>query len=384
MMRILIAPNSFKECADAVEITALFEENIKKILKEQNTGDFEIIGKPVSDGGDGFLEVFKSNFTSEEIIIELPDLTGRSVIKCPVLYSKELETVFVETAKIIGLNTVPADKRNPLKYNTGSIGILMKKIAGDEFAKSKRIREIVFGIGGTATNDLGIGVASEFGLQLFEAKNKELSPLPGKFIKAEKILFDHPAYPFKLKVIADVNNPLTGISGAATIYAPQKGADKDDIELLETGTKNILRLLKPDEIKISKLSGAGGGLAAGFELFFGAEIISSKDFILNYLGVNRKLKPEFVITGEGSFDSQSFFSKAASVIIDEFRTSSKILICAGKISDDCVNLNDKNIELFELNRLFNSKEESIKNIRSGIEKASGYFVNKILKSGVNK
>jgi glycerate kinase len=257
------------------------------------------------------------------------------------------------------------------------LGVLLKKIYADLSAGKIEFEKIIIGIGGTGTNDLGIGMACEFGMRLLDNNDRELIPVPLYFMNAEKVRFENPELPFVIEAVVDVTNPLLGSSGAAKTFAGQKGAAAEEIDYLERSFERLLNLLNAKE-RENSLSGAGGGLAAGLQLFFNAEIKTSRNFIVNDLGINSKNSNfEIVITGEGKFDDQSLFNKGAFVVIDEFReTDAKIFFVCGSSEIDPAN--EKRIEIVALEEFFKDKEESIEKIEQGLERAAQILAQKFV------
>jgi glycerate kinase len=299
---------------------------------------------------------------------------GISQINCPVGYSNKLKKIFIESAEVLGLKLIPVELRKPLFLNSRGLGQIIRQIQKDVLKNKLRVDEIVIGVGGTGTVDLGIGMMSQLGLKLFDEENNSLKEVPDNFNRITKIDWTKPSLPFKIKVIVDVDIPLFGNNGGIKIFGPQKGASLQEIEKLEEGFENIFNLMKFDKNIFH--SGAGGGLAAGINLFLEGKYITSKQFILDDLDLKMKEKLiyDIIITGEGRFDSQSKYNKGVTVILDEYRDiNAPVFIICGSTDD---NINNQEINLIELSKYFNSKEESIKNIEKGILLACKEIINK--------
>jgi len=367
MKKILIAPNSFKESADSVTISKYF----RKYLKVHK--NYKVIVKPLSDGGDGFLDVCAANFNLKKLHYFITTPFDESKFKCSAGYDEKNKTIYIESAKILGLNLIPSLKRNPVRLNSKGLGDLLKHILKDIEKDKIKADRIIIGIGGTGTNDLGLGAVSRLGLKLFDNSGNSLEILPQNFRSVEDFEWNKINLPFKIYCVVDVENPLLGESGASKMFARQKGASKYDIEIMEEGFSNLVNIFsKKGLIKDCKiLPGAGGGLAAGLIVFLNAEIIKAEDFILKHLEFAKiKSKVDYLITGEGSFDSQSLMKKGAWIIIRNFQNSAeKIFLCCGTIKDEIkIKLNPSIIPI-ELTKFFNSKEDSMKNVEKGIESA---------------
>jgi len=327
MKNILVAVNSFKETADAVQVSELFNKYLDKSI-------FNVIQKPISDGGDGFLEVCRFHFNLEIIEYTVSSPNNDSYIDCKVGLDNKNKTLYIESAEVIGLKKVPDYERNPLKLNSKGLGELIDLISKDIEELKFDVEKVIIGIGGTATMDMGLGLCSYFGLKLFDVSGNELEVLPENFSKAADIEFDKPDFPFAIELVLDVNNPLLGKDGGI-LFGPQKGAAKADLQIIESGWRNISNLLKNNYlINSSKPQyGAGGGLQTGFSLLSECKIIPAKDFIINNLRISENINDiDMVITGEGAFDKQSFMGKGAGIIIDLFDEKNiPVALCCGRI-----------------------------------------------------
>ena len=264
-MNILVAPNSFKECADSAELADIISSCLFR------SPNLNIISKPVSDGGDGFLSVCYKNFGLKKRYYKIPAPFNPGRIRCTVGYNKKNKNLFIESANVLGLKIIPPDKRHPLVLSSRGMGVLLDKILKDVRKGKLEVDKVTIGIGGTGTNDLGIGMLSELGMKLTDKNNSVLEPIPVNFKTAAKILWKKPQFPFRINLVTDVNNSLLGSEGASRVYGRQKGLTTKEIKIADAGFENIIRISKK-EIIISDtefISGAGGGLAAGFQLFLG-------------------------------------------------------------------------------------------------------------------
>ena len=362
MKKILIAPNSFKESASSVELAELFYRYLK-------SPDYGIILNPISDGGDGFLNVCRQNYDLDLINFTLPSpFTSPGNINVSVGYSTNLKTIFVESSDILGLKKIPPSKRHPLKLNSSGLGDLLNKIKL-RFNKNT-LNKIVLGIGGTGTIDMGIGALSSLGLKLFDKNNKELIPVPENFINTVRIEYPPEIYPYDIEIILDVDNPVLGENGGVKIYGVQKGATSNDLVLIENGIQNILNIFEQGGLIKNNpfLPGAGGGIPAGLSLFLNTTLKSSNDFILNDLNIKNFNDIDYLITGEGKFDVQSNdFKKGTGILLNHFKNIEKIFLICGKI-DKNYNF-PPNVYPIRLLDYFENIEESMKNVSIGIKLA---------------
>lgn len=374
-MKILIAPNSFKEVADSNKVAEL----LKKYIKTDNPDD--IIISPISDGGDGFLSVCKAVFDLRIINYEITAPYDETTFNCEIGYDEKNKRIFIESALVLGLRVIPKEKRHPLNESSKGLGDIFIRIIEDINKGIINVKEIYIGIGGTGTNDLGLGVCSRFGLELQDIYGNQDRVIPQYFYRIKDLKWEKPEIPFKIKVILDVTNPLLGKKGATRIFGAQKGADRGELGVIELGFNKIVNILKNKGLSKSynNLSGAGGGLAAGLYLFFDAESIPAKEFIGKYLNLEKQIdESDLIISGEGHLDEQTLDGKGAGIIIDiAGQKVKKIILCCGIIDPNIRNQLNKNIGLIELKSFFNSTEESIRNFEKGIELACSMINNMI-------
>lgn len=373
--KILIAPNSFKENLSSVKIAEILETEMKKILPE----NFSFTSFPLSDGGDGFLEVVKVGFATESLKFEIdyPYQSEKKLNVC-VEFDKEGKRVFIESAKAIGLEIVAPEKRNPLELTSRGLGQLLKQIRTVALSGEVEVKEVVIGLGGSATQDLGLGALSEFGVRIFHFA-KYIPVEPKFFSRADRISYNKRdlKFPFKITFAVDVDNPLLGEKGSVRTFAKQKGAGDSAIEILEKGFNNILRLL---HVKSAEgLSGAAGGIAAGFKLLADdVEVIGSKKFIEEVLGLNSIPRPDILITGEGKLDATTLYGKAPSVVSGKFSESVKqIFFIAGKSEID---LKNNKAVVISLTELFGSEKKAKANSVEGLKIAARKILNMILEN----
>ena len=341
----------------------------------------KVILRPLSDGGDGFLQVIKSLYNVTPIVYNIYDNNNNLSRDFCVFLDKRNRSVFIETAELFGLKVISASNRKPLKLNTAILGDILLNLVKDVEANKYKIENVWIGIGGTTTIDLGIGACSLLGLILFDANGKNLKAIPQNFSEVSSVRFDNPNLPFMIKCVVDVETELIGEPGAIEIYGEQKGASENELKIIKLGIKNILGLISKDSnFNIpEKLNGAGGGLASGLNIYLNAEIIRAEDFIKNnilqFINLN---EIDSVITGEGSFDSQSFKGKGPGVLLDLFKDKSIPIFLINGSTNLPSNIKlPKNVCVINLIDLCGSKEESIKNYQAGIAKATQIIINKL-------
>ena len=304
-MKIIVAPNAFKGSLSATAAAAAITSGIRRVF-----ADAEIIQVPVADGGDGLVNVALEVFhgISTDVEVTGPDFTP---ITAPYCHTPDHKLAAIEMALASGLALLPTSRRDPTQTTTLGTGELIGT------ALDAGATHILVGIGGSATNDGGIGAAAALGVKFLDQEGKPV-PLTGGALSSITHIDgsdrDSRLEHIRLEVACDVTNPLTGPMGAARVYAAQKGASPEQIEQLEEGLENLAACVKRDlgfEVRSLVGGGAAGGLGAGLHAFLGATLLPGVDLILDLVELDRKLtNADLVITGEGQIDFQTIFGKA--------------------------------------------------------------------------
>ena len=310
-MNILIATDKFKDSQTAFQVG----EGLKKgILKTFPTAICETV--PLADGGEGTLEALQIVLGGKFVTCEVQDPLFRK-IQAKYLWIASTQTAVVEMARASGIELLKPNERNALITSTFGTGQLIL----DAFQKDTR--EIILTVGGSATNDGGIGMAVALGYVFLDENHQELKPIGENLLKICSIDKSkiHPSISnIKFTVATDVINPFYGENGAAKIFAKQKGADEKSIELLNKGLENLAQLFQKTfhlNIQQKQGSGAGGGIGGGAMAFLNAKICSAADWILDIMDIDSKLKSANVlITGEGKIDSQTWQGKLISRLLE--------------------------------------------------------------------
>ncbi len=306
--KIVIAPDSFKDSLAAGLVAEAIAAGIRLVYP-----NIEIVATPVADGGEGTIEalVISTGGRIEDVQNITDPLGAKITSRFGVL--GDGTTAIIEMAAASGLPLVPVDKRNPMNTTTYGTGEIIAE------ALNRGFKEIIIGVGGSATTDGGVGAAQALGIKFYDRKNNPISePATGKdLVKISR--FDlsekHPQLDTANIMVAwDVDNTLTGDHGAARIYSPQKGASAEDVIVLEKGLVNLAGLVKRTldrEIADMPGSGAAGGLAAGLVAFCNAKLHNGAELILDAIGFEKILEDaDLVITGEGAFNRQTLYGKA--------------------------------------------------------------------------
>jgi len=304
-MKIIIAPQAFKGSISAIKVAEAMSEGALKMLPKA-----KIVICPVADGGDGTLET-------------LVDISNGEINKCSVRnpMGKIIEaewgamgdgkTAVIEMARSSGLALLDPKKLNPLKASTYGLGELIQD------ALNKGFKKFIIGIGGSATNDAGAGMAQALGVKLLDDKGVEIAPGGINLMNLSTIDMsgiDERILDSDFQIACDVTNPLTGPEGASEVYGPQKGATRKMIDDLDASLQHFNEIvIKTFNKDLSKVPGAGaaGGLGAGMIAFTDATLRTGIDIVLDAVELNEKIaNADLVITGEGAMDFQTIYDKA--------------------------------------------------------------------------
>jgi glycerate 2-kinase len=304
-MKIVIAPQSFKGSIFALEAARAIERGV--LAAEP---DAETVLVPVADGGDGTLEALVNTTGGQAF---------RSIVTGPLGQAVEAmwgvmgdgQTAVVEMARASGLALVPPKRRNPRTTTTRGTGEIIKE------ALDKGFTRIIVGLGGSATNDAGAGMASALGAKFLDAEGQPLPNGGAALAKLARIDVSglHPRLAGATIISAtDVTNPLCGPRGASAVYGPQKGATPEMVSELDAALKNFAEVVRRDlgkDILERPGAGAAGGLGAGLMAFTGAELRSGIDMVCEVLEFDQRLEgADLVITGEGGTDESTIYDKA--------------------------------------------------------------------------
>lgn len=299
-MRIVIAPDSFKESLSAIKVASAISVGVSRVLPEA-----EIISIPMADGGEGTVEALVLATSGKIIRVPSVDALNRPIHSFYGILG-DGKTALIEMAAASGIEWLLPEERNPLITSTFGTGLLLKAALDAGFSN------IILGIGGSATNDGGAGMAQALGYQLQDIHGNEIGFGGGSLNKLHKIESSnvHPKLrSVKITVACDVKNPLLGPSGATHIYGPQKGATPKMIEILENNLTHFAKILQEKfDTNFSETPGAGaaGGLGAGLMAFCNAEMVSGFELITNISQLENQIRSaDLVFTGEGKIDSQS-------------------------------------------------------------------------------
>lgn len=306
-MNILIIPDKFKGSLTANEVIHALRKAILQVLPSAR-----IDSVLASDGGDGFLDSLNIYRSVQEVIEDALDPLGRP-INAAYLWDDVEKTAYIELARTSGMLLLDSRERNPLHTSTRGTGMQLKS------AIERGARRIYLGLGGSATNDGGCGIAQALGWKFRNEEGAEINPTGGFLGRISSITPGIIPKGIDIVAVNDVDNPLTGPDGAARVYAPQKGANPEAVRELDRGLRQLCTLLDAEEIAKTPGAGAAGGAAFGLQAFLGARFVSGIDFVLKLAGVSELLETrsfDLMITGEGKIDDQSIRGKLVSGVLD--------------------------------------------------------------------
>lgn len=299
-MKILIAPDSFKDCLDAQSIGEHFKTGL---LKANPNHSVRVIS--MADGGEGFVTTMLQALGGKSITIKTEDALKRS-IKASYGIVEASKTAIIEMAAASGIEHISNEDKNPLIASTFGTGELILD------ALKNGCKKIIIGIGGSATNDGGTGMAKALGYKFLDKNNKELDEGGGFLNQLHKIDISEKTEllnDVEIVVACDVANPLTGTNGATAIYGPQKGVTNETLKLLDNNLEHLGNLIKEQlNIDVLNIEGAGaaGGLGAGLMAFTNASLKTGFDIVKSETNLENAIQEsDLIITGEGKIDRQT-------------------------------------------------------------------------------
>lgn len=330
-MKIIIAPDSYKESLSAMDVAIAIENGFKQVLPNA-----EYVKLPMADGGEGTVQslVDATNGTINKHTVTGP--LGQSVEGFWGLLG-EGNTAVIEMAAASGIHLVAPEQRNPLITTTYGTGELIKA------ALDQGVKHIIVGIGGSATNDGGIGMAQALGIRLLDNQGQELGYGGGELARLATIdtsKLDPRLAQVRLEVACDVDNPLCGEKGASAVFGPQKGATPDMVAELDNNLAHYAVIIKQQlGVDVRDMAGAGaaGGMGAALLGLFDAELRPGIEIVMDAVNLDDIVADaDLVITGEGRIDSQTIHGKTP---IGVARTAKKhglpVIGIAGCLSSDC-------------------------------------------------
>ncbi len=324
-MKFLLAPNAFKGTCTALEAVSILEA-----VLEDGFPTAKIVSQAVADGGDGTCELLISSLNLEKVYCNSLNAVGR-----PILgffgWEESTKIAYLDVSTCSGIGELKTEERLPSLTSSFGTGLLIQE------AVKRGAKEIVLGLGGSATVDVGAGILLALGFLFLDAHGREIAAFSPDFLKRSK----HIQRPLKLPAISftllcDVKNPFFGLNGAVRVFGPQKGIKEQELGAMELITSDFVELLSRKSKGISldlEGYGAAGGIALGLDQFFPCKLEFGAPYYFERVGMSEKVAAaDWIITGEGRYDSQSEGGKACYELLKLARKEGKkiALIASGK------------------------------------------------------
>ncbi|AEC19708.1 hypothetical protein PT7_1168 [Pusillimonas sp. T7-7] len=328
-MRIVIAPDSFKECLSAVEVAEAIASGVRQVLAQA-----DIVCVPMADGGEGSLDAVLAATQGQKKGLQVRNANDQP---CEASWGWLGEgRAFIEMAAAAGLEQIAPSERKPLQASSYGVGQLIQE------AVEAGARHIVLGLGGSATNDGGAGLLQALGARLLDAQGKDLPRGGAALQQLDRISLDNidpRLHEVQFEIAVDVDNPLCGLRGASAIFGPQKGASPDDVAVLDAALSHFAdvcaRQYGEDHRNIPGM-GAAGGLGFAVKTCFKASFRPGVELVAELSGLEAALEgASLVFTGEGRMDAQTLLGKTpAGVARYASRRDIPVIALAGSLGDD--------------------------------------------------
>lgn len=355
MKKVVIAVDSFKGSLSAIEVA----ESVKKAFNDV-VPDCEVVSLPLSDGGEGLTEVLVNRLNGRYHTIEAFDPLMRPI---KVQFGAVGRCAIIEMAAAAGLTLLAESERNPMNTTTYGVGVMMQA------ALDLGYRKFLIGIGGSATNDAGLGAMQALGLRCYNSQGRVIKEQINGAMLQDVTHLDLTSLKRKMAdvdliIACDVQNPLFGPHGAATVFSPQKGANEEEVKLLDAGLRHISHVWRRCcgvTIENQPCMGAAGGFGGAFAALLGAKLRSGIDCILDILDFdNLVVDADLVISGEGQVDAQSLMGKALSGLIKRSNQAGvPVVVIGGRISDKEMIIKAGVSECLEVSSRSISQEEAM-------------------------
>ena len=379
-MKIVIAPDSFKESLTALEVAEAIEAGLKKVLP-----DAEYVKVPMADGGEGTVQSLVDATEGRLISAEVRAPLGNKVT-AEFGLSGDGRTAIIEMAAASGLHLVPSEKRNPLhttSYGTGELILA---------ALDEGVEKIIVGIGGSATNDGGAGMLQALGALLLDANKQPIGAGGGCLQDLAAIDLsglDKRLADVEIVVACDVDNPLCGEKGASAVFGPQKGATAEMVQALDSGLQHFAALAARDlglDIQSPAGAGAAGGMGGGVLLLPDARLQAGVKIVMEAVGLAEKVQDaDLVITGEGRMDAQSVHGKTPIGVAHTAKAFGKpVIAIVGCLREDYEVVYAQGIDaVFPIIRQLGSLEEILQHGRDNLVSAA-QNVARIYQMGISR
>ena len=362
-MKIVIAPDSYKESLSALEVATAIEQGFREIWP-----DADYVKIPVADGGEGTVEAMVAATAGRLVHVDVTGPLGSSVQAFYGL-SGDARSAFIEMAAASGLALVPVDSRDPLKTTSRGTGELIRH------ALDAGVEHIVIGIGGSATNDGGAGMVQALGARLLDAQNNDIAHGGAGLEALARIdisQLDARLAACQIEVACDVTNRLTGKEGASAVFGPQKGATPEVVARLDRALTHYAQLISRGlDVNVLELAGGGaaGGMGAALYAFCGAQLRSGIEIVTDALHLDAWVADaDLVVTGEGRIDSQTIHGKVPVGVANVAKRYNKPVIgIAGSLTPDVGIVHDHGIDaVFSVIYTICTLEDALKNAKENV------------------
>lgn len=376
-MKIVIAPDSYKESLSALEVAAAIESGFREIFPTA-----EYVKIPVADGGEGTVEAMVAATKGRIVKVAVKGPLGEQAEGFYGISGDE-QSAFIEMAAASGLEMVPSAKRDPLITTSWGTGDLIRH------ALDAGVKHIIIGIGGSATNDGGAGMVQALGAKLLDERGKQIAAGGAALEKLARIdisELDKRLADCRIEVACDVTNPLIGKEGASAVFGPQKGATPEMIARLDNALEHYAKLIARDlDIDVLNLAGGGaaGGMGAALYAFCGAELRQGIEIVTDALALDEHVRnADLVITGEGRIDSQTVHGKVpVGVAKVAKRHNIPVIGIAGSLTADVGVVHEHGIDaVFSVLYTICSLEEALANAGENV-RMTARNVAAVLKAG---
>ena len=366
-MKIVIAPDSYKESLSALEVATAIEQGFREIFPSA-----QYVKLPVADGGEGTVEAMVAATGGRIVHVPVTGPLGERVEGFYGLSGDE-QSAFIEMAAASGLELVTPSQRNPLKTTSWGTGELIRH------ALDVGVKHIIIGIGGSATNDGGAGMVQALGARLLDVEGHAIGPGGSELERLAKIdrsSLDRRLADCRIEVACDVTNPLTGEEGASAVFGPQKGATPEMIVMLDNALAHYAKVIARDlDIDVLNLAGGGaaGGMGAALYAFCGAQLRQGIEIVTDALHLDEQVADaDLVITGEGRIDSQTIHGKVPVGVAKVAKRFNKPVIgIAGSLTADVGVVHDHGIDaVFSVIYTICSLEDALENAGENVRMAA--------------
>jgi len=361
MIRFLIACDSFKGSASSKQVGEAIREGILRVMP---SAQVEVV--PVADGGEGTVQALVDATGGRLVTVTVTNPIGEKV-EATFGILGDGQTAVIEMAAASGLTLIPPDKRNPWVTTTYGTGELIKA------ALEHGCRKIIIGIGGSATNDAGAGMAQALGVKLLDEDGNQIGFGGGELGRLRRIDMsglDKRASEAEFIVACDVDNPLTGERGASYVYAPQKGATPEMLPKLDSNLRHFAEIVRQQlGIDVEHVPGAGaaGGLGAGLMAFLKAKLKRGTEIVFELVKLEEKIaSADIVITGEGQIDAQTVFGKTPIGVAKLAKRYGKpVIAIAGSIGEGAESVHSHGIDaIFSIINRPMPLEQAMRNVEA--------------------